>query len=108
MVMPLYSLVDLNQAKFFPVEFARNCSIDMGNRHLTYDVFTAVLPGSTTDVYFIHCPELYHRETIYTDAPDEHLRFALLNRAAIELCQRMGWAPDIFHLNDWQTALIPI
>ena len=45
-------------------------------------------------VYFVHCPALYDREGIYTGDCDEHLRFALLSRAAIESCQRMGWSPD--------------
>ena len=39
---------------------------------------------------------------------DEHFRFVLLSRVAIEMCQRMGFAPDIFHAHDWHTALIPL
>jgi starch synthase len=36
------------------------------------------------------------------------LRFILLSRAAIEMCQNMGFAPDIFHCHDWHTALVPL
>jgi starch synthase len=32
----------------------------------------------------------------------------LLARASIEMCQRMGFAPDIFHCHDWHAALIPL
>ena len=28
--------------------------------------------------------------------------------AALIICQRLGFAPDIVHANDWQTALIPL
>ena len=56
----------------------------------------------------IHSPHYYNRWSIYTDDQDEYLRFALLNRVALELCQIMDWSPDIFHCNDWQTGLIPI
>ena len=60
------------------------------------------------DVYFINCPALFHRPGIYTGEWDEHLRFSLLSRAVFECCQRMGWGPDLFHCNDWHTALIPL
>jgi starch synthase len=54
------------------------------------------------------CPALYGREATYTADADEHLRFAMLSRAAIESCQRMGFAPDVFHVHDWHTALVPL
>ena len=108
LVMPLYSIIDLNEFAFTKVEFAQNCEIYFGERRLFYNVWTAKLPNSDSDVYFIHCPEMFHRHSLYTNDEDEAIRFALLSRAAIELCQRMNWGPDVFHLNDWQTALTPI
>ena len=59
-------------------------------------------------IYLVHCPALYNRPGIYTAGADEHLRFLLLTRAAIETCQRMGFAPQIFHCNDWHTAFAPL
>jgi starch synthase len=59
-------------------------------------------------LYFIHCPALFNRPGLYTQDADEPLRFAFLTRAAIECCQRMGFRPDIFHCNDWHTALLPL
>jgi starch synthase len=56
----------------------------------------------------LRCPELYDRNSIYTNDGDEHLRFILLARAAIEMCQNMGFSPDIFHCHDWHTALVPL
>ncbi|MBU1340240.1 MAG: glycogen synthase [Proteobacteria bacterium] len=41
----------------------------------------------------------------YTAYPDNALRFAFLCKAALEQCLQEGWAPDIVHCNDWQTAL---
>jgi starch synthase len=60
------------------------------------------------DVYFVRCPGLYDRPGIYTGDPDEHLRFAALSWAALALCQRLGFAPDVVHANDWQTSLLPL
>ena len=40
--------------------------------------------------------------------PDEHRRFLVFTRAVLESCQRLRFAPDIFHCNDWHTALLPL
>jgi starch synthase len=67
-----------------------------------------VLPGSTVEVYFVDCPHFFHRGTIYTADPDEGLRFVLLCKAVIETLQRLQWAPDVVHCNDWQASLLPL
>jgi len=66
------------------------------------------LPGSDVDVYFIDCPHYFHRHRIYTNDFDEDERFILFSKAVIETLQRMQWAPDVIHCNDWQTGLIPL
>jgi starch synthase len=74
-------------------------------------VFEADLPDGARAV-LIDCPDLFDRETLYgadsTDYPDNPRRFALLARAALELCIRRGVAPSIVHAHDWQAALAPI
>lgn len=59
-------------------------------------------------VSLVGAGNLFERETLYTEASDEPIRFAVFSRAALELCVRRGWAPDIIHCNDWQTGLIPV
>ena len=108
LIMPLYAQVDTKKHEMVPVEFARNCVAKLGAHTFLYDIYTLSDSPDGAQYYFIHCPVLYARSNVYTNDADEHLRFALLNVAAIELCQRMGWAPDIFHCNDWQSALIPL
>jgi starch synthase len=71
-------------------------------------VHRAAVPGSTVEIYFIDCREYFFRGKIYTEEWDEDERFILLNKAVIELCQRLRWAPDVFHCNDWQTGLLPV
>src|SRR5262249_26334617 len=51
---------------------------------------------------------LYHRPGLYTMDSDEHLRFLVLTRAALEASQRWAFAPDVIHANDWQASLLPL
>lgn len=106
--MPFYASIDTSRHEFHVVEFLRDIPLSFGHEWLTFNVVTTRLPNSRVDLYLIDCPRLYHRSSIYTDDADEYLRFALLSRAALECCQRMGWSPDVVHCNDWQTALIPL
>jgi starch synthase len=58
--------------------------------------------------FFVDCPPLFDRPGIYNernvDYPDNHIRFALLNQAAIGIA-RFIFRPDIFHAHDWQAGL---
>jgi starch synthase len=106
--LPFYKKVAQLDYPFVAVEFLRDLELALGSRRFTWSVFTTRLPPSGPDVYFVHCPALYHHEGIYSGDWDEYLRFTLLSRAAIESCQRMGWGPDLFHVHDWHTALVPV
>ncbi|QDV07517.1 Glycogen synthase [Planctomycetes bacterium Poly30] len=59
-------------------------------------------------VEFINIPDLFGREEFYTDDEDEPVRWAAFSRGVLEACQRSGWAPDIIHVNDWHTGLLPL
>jgi len=104
-VMPLYGTVRGDAAKFEVVH--RDIEIRLGSHHYQTALVVGERPGEAP-VYFVHCPVLYHRASIYTNDPDEHLRFLVLVRAALEACQRMRFAPDVIHCNDWQSALLPL
>jgi starch synthase len=71
-------------------------------------VHQSKLPESNVDVYFIDCPHYFYRHRIYTDDFDEDERFIIFSKAVIETLQRLQWAPDVIHCNDWQTGLLPL
>jgi starch synthase len=113
--MPLYPQIREGDTLLEPVEQVSDVELGFGSRSYRFRLMTAPLPSADgkppktpTPVYFVDCPELFDRPSLYTDDEDEPLRFALLSRAAIESCQRMQWAPDIFHANDWHTGLLPL
>jgi len=106
--MPLYGAIRRAHADLQPVLGLQNVGVTIGNRAYAFSVRTASFPGTNIAMYFIECPELYDRPSVYTTDPDEHRRFLLFTRAAIESCLRLGFAPDVFHCNDWHTALLPL
>ncbi len=107
-LLPLYRTVRESGLTIAPVDSLQDIRIRLGPHEIRYSIDTAQLPNSSLNIYLLRCPALYDRESIYTSGDDEHCRFILLSRAAIEMCQRMGFAPDIFHTHDWHTALIPL
>ncbi len=106
--MPLYAAIRRTHPEMQPVLGVQNVGVTVGTRVYAFSVRTTSLPGTSTALYFIDCPELFDRPTIYTADPDDHRRFLLLTRAAMESCLRLGFAPDVFHCNDWHSAFLPL
>src|SRR5262245_19509064 len=87
--VPLHSQSLLEGSDVRAVDFLQDMTVQCGTRTFAYGVSTARAPGSKSQIYLVDCPELFDRPRIYTDAPDEHVRFLMLTRAALECCQRM-------------------
>jgi starch synthase len=106
--MPLYATVRRKYRELAAVSAVQQVAITIGSTEYRYSLQTARYPGTDIPVYFVDCPLLYEREALYTLDADEHRRFILLSRAALESCRRLGFAPQVFHCNDWHTALLPM
>jgi len=106
--LPAYSSIDRKSLDMHPVDFMQQLVVKIGAQEFLYSVLTARLPGSGADFYLIDCPACFSRPGIYTAEADEHRRFLMLTHAAFMSCQRMGFAPQILHCNDWHTALAPL
>ncbi len=102
--VPLHSQMELRNAEHSTVESLQGMTTRVGGRDFHYNVRTARAPGSDLWIFLVDCPELFDRPAIYTDSPDEHVRYLLLTRAALECCQKMRFAPQILHSNDWHTG----
>lgn len=106
--LPLYGGIKTEEHKLNSLEEFQNIPVNIGGKEIFFNVWYGSLPDSEVEVYFIDCPVYFHREMPYTDDPDEDERFILFQLAVIETLQRLKWAPDIIHCNDWQTSLIPV
>lgn len=77
---------------------------------------TRVPINSQAQVMAIRYDPYFDRDGLYQEAgvdyPDNLDRFTFFCRAVMELLSVLhastGWAPDILHAHDWQTALCPV
>jgi len=106
-LMPFYASIDVAGIDIEVVPELQDLELTLGGRTLTYWIVKATSEGGGADIHLLQCPELFGGDELYS-GPDEHLRFVLLCRAAIEMCQKLEFAPDIFHCHDWHTALVPV
>jgi starch synthase len=73
----------------------------------TISIWRGTLPGSNVTIYFLdHAHFFAQHQRMYlgqTDR-DEQRRFLLFCRGVLEALPALDFWPDVFHLNDWQTA----
>ena len=87
--------------------------VPMGREEHWTSIYSSFLPSSEVPVYFMDFEEYFGRTGVYglssqSEYPDNPERFALLSRAAFQLCRKLGWTPDIMHAHDWPSSLVPV
>ena len=105
-VMPLYSLID--RKKYAIKSLNKSFSISMNDIDYEVELFGCTYKG--LEYIFIYSTLLCDREFLYgtptSGYPDNALRFTIFCRGIVELLRANTY--DIVHLNDWQTALVPL
>ena len=77
---------------------------NVGWRHQYVGVKRIVRDGVT--FYFIDNEQYFHRGQVYGEWDDGE-RFAFFQIAALELMEKVNFIPDILHVHDYHTAMIP-
>jgi starch synthase len=106
--MPFYAQIRREKLAATRVETLQGLPIRCGRHEYRVDIWNTRLPGSAGTVYLVESDALYARPTLYTSDPDEHRRFLVLTRAALECCRRMNFRPQIVHSHDWHAAFAPL
>ena len=106
-LIPCYSSIRREGLTIEPVAGLQNLPITIAESDFMCSIDVTMLPGSKLPVYLLRCPAMYDRPDGYSDGNDEALRCIFLSRGAIEMCQRMQFAPDIFHCHYFHKSLIP-
>jgi starch synthase len=108
-LIPLYSFLDRHK---FALRLVGSHCIHMGSQIEHWiGLHESKLDGSVP-VWFLEYDSYFGRLGIY-DGPQGHYadnayRYALLSKAALQIAKDRQWIPDIFHVHDWPSALIPV
>ncbi|MGY3780142.1 glycogen synthase GlgA [Streptococcus gallolyticus] len=101
-VLPYYDMID---AKFGDqIEDVLYYYTEVGWRHQYVGVKRIVKENVT--FYFLDNQYYFYRGHIYGDWDDGE-RFAFFQLAAIELMEKVDFIPDVVHVHDYHTAMIP-
>jgi len=72
----------------------------------------AIEPVKGLTVYFVHKAEYFDRAGIYNengvDYADNGERFIYFSKCVVQLARYLPWRPDIVHVSDWQTGVVPL
>jgi len=105
-IMPLYQFID---REAFDIEaLGEIFDIKMGGK--AYSITLYICKYEEMTYHFVYTPLLCDRAFLYGPPQggysDNDIRFALFNYAMLEILKREPYA--FVHLNDWQTALLPL
>jgi starch synthase len=109
LVTPLYSGI---LEKFPEIQKSDiTLALPLGPATVRADVWS-LQPSAGLTIYFIDQRDFYYRPALYTeqgvDYADNAERFIFFSKAIAHLARHLPWKPEIVHLHDWQTGLVPV
>ncbi len=108
-VLPLYSFID--RKKFGLHIVGSHCVHMGGNIEHWVGLHETQMDGSVP-VWFVEYESYFGRLGLYDGAQghytDNAYRYAMLSKAALQICKDRQWIPQIMHAHDWPSALVPV
>ncbi len=85
-------------------------NIDLSINWRVYSSRLWKIQYGTTPVYVLDNPDIFNDPGIYPGELNQTtaLPFIFLSFAAFQISNAIPWTPDIFHLHDWSTSIVPI
>jgi starch synthase len=120
-ILPLYRSARTGPLPLEPTGL--RFTVPVGKRSVPGRLWRSELPGSPVPVYLVEQPDYYERDDLsegrglyqftrpdgrVQDYPDNCERFVFFCRAVLEAVALLDAPPDVLHLNDWETGLVPV
>ena len=85
--------------------------VRVGTQNHVAEFFEGRTAGGV-QIFFVRCDEFFDRPGIYGEHgepyEDNAARFIFFSKAALELARRLAPAPQVLHVHDWASALVPV
>ena len=108
-VTPLYRGIQERFPEIKKVDW--KFDLPMGNRRAQAELWSMEISKGLT-IYFVHHPGYYHRGGVYqengVDYADNAERFIFFSKCVVNLSRYLPLKPDIVHVHDWHTGLVPL
>ncbi|HPJ23536.1 MAG TPA: glycogen/starch synthase [Bacillota bacterium] len=101
-ILPLYPAIKKKYELFLELRAANKVVYD----EKEYRVNLYALSDQNTTYYFVESYEFFDREKIY-GYDDDGDRFAFFSKAVISFLDALDQLPNVIHMHDWHTGLIP-
>lgn len=102
-VLPYYDKMPEKYQKM--TEDVLQFKVKVGWKSVYCGIKKMTLDGIT--YYFVDNQDYFHRGTLYGEWDDGE-RFGFFSMAVIEMMEKIDFIPDVIHVNDWHTAMIPV
>jgi len=107
--MPKHKIVEKNSEKYgYDVSKVKeNIDLPVLRTPEKFSIYQSSIPRSGVPVYMIANDYYFSAEEVYK-GPDLAEQAIFFSNAVLEALKKLNLQPDIIHVNDWQTSLIPV
>jgi starch synthase len=106
-ILPKYDCLESKELKNLKVEHRELWSFE-GRHRYNNTIWSADLDGLRLLLIEPHHPLDYFGRGVIYGSPDDIDRFVYFSRTAMEFLFKIGKQPDVIHVHDWTTALVPV
>ncbi len=106
-ILPKYDCMRYDQVYGLQVSY-RDLWVPWRDQHVHCSVWFGFVHGRKCFFVDPHSSHQFFNRRAYYGQGDDDQRFAFFCRAALEFMWKSGKHPDIIHVHDWQTALVPV
>jgi len=112
MVITPYYKTKISDDVFFIEKTQYVFDVEIGKKKEKCEIFKSEIPGTNITTFLVYNSKYFDRKELYMENgvgySDNDERFIFFSRAVIEFTKRVSLNVDVLHVNDWQTALIPV